>query len=472
MSKIKIALIPIDNRPVCYSLPRKIAGIDEDIELFLPEKTDMGNLKKSADIDNILEWLKSLGEIDALVVALDTIAYGGLIPSRRSRDTVEEITKRLKKFKRIVPKKTQVYAFSSIMRISNNNINEEEKPYWDVYGKKIFEYSATFHQELTDDTDVPKDIINDYLATRKRNFDINKLYEQWFEKGFFNTLVYSKDDCAEYGFNVMEADILERMLRHKSNDKKFALIKTGADEIPLSLFARAIVDFNKKQGKEIPKIKVEYLAPEHKHLISNYEDISVEQSVNGQISLTNCTTTENIDETDMVLVVNNFEEIQGELVMGVDTKKFAGEIKLPEKIFMVADIRFTNGADSKFADKLLKNKLGSNFYGYSAWNTTANTLGSLICVALVRYFADKDKYNAKTFNTIQFIRFLDDWAYQSVVRQIFKKQVDKPNLRALKRLMTPYEKRLKRIFGIEKEIKYSFPWKRFFEIEILFRTRV
>lgn len=470
MSKMKIAIIPIDNRPVCYSLPRKIAGIDSDIELFLPEKTDMGNLKKPANVDNLLEWLKNIGKVDALIVALDTIAYGGLISSRRGSETFEEIEKRLKKFKKTVSKDTQVYAFSSIMRISNNNINEEEKPYWDVYGKKIFEYSCRFHEDLSDETDVPKDIINDYLATRKRNFDINKIYVKWFEKGFFNTLVYSKDDCSPFGFNVMEADMLERMLRNKSKDGKTALIKTGADEIPLTLFARAVVDFNKKQGKEIPKIEVEYLAPAYKHLISNYEDISVEQCVDGQISLANCSTTPDVENADMVLVVNNFEEQQGELVMGVDTKKFLGEVKLPEKIFMVADIRFTNGADSRFADKLLKNKLGSNFYGYSAWNTTANTLGSLLCIGLVRYFADN--YNAKNFNTIQFIRFLDDWAYQSNVRQIFKRQVSKPNLRALKKLMAPYEKRLKRIFGIEKEIKYSFPWKRFFEIEILFRTRV
>ncbi|MBR1754820.1 DUF4127 family protein [bacterium] len=470
MTKMKIAMIPIDNRPVCYSLPRKIASIDSDIELLLPEKTDMGNLKKGGNVENLLSWLKSIGKIDALIVALDTIAYGGLIPSRRGHETFEEIENRLKRFKRLISKDTQVYAFSSIMRISDNNVNEEEKPYWDVYGKKIYEYSYRFHENLTDQTDVPKDIINDYLATRKRNFDVNKIYTKWFEKGFFNTLVYSKDDCSPYGFNVMEADILERGLRNKSKDGKTALIKTGADEIPLSLLARAVVDFNKKQGNEIPKIEIEYLAPAHKHLISNYEDISVEQCVEGQISLTNCVTTEDVDNADMVLLVNNFEDVQGELVMGVDTKKFAGEIKLPEKIFMVADIRFTNGADSKFADKLLKNKLGSNFYGYSAWNTTANTFGSLLCIGLVRYFAQN--YNAKNFNTIQFIRFLDDWAYQACVRQIFKKQVSKPNLRALKRLMAPYEKRLKKIFGIEKEIKYSFPWKRFFEIEILFRSKV
>ena len=36
---MKIAMIPIDNRPVCYALPREIAKIDADLEFLLPEKS-------------------------------------------------------------------------------------------------------------------------------------------------------------------------------------------------------------------------------------------------------------------------------------------------------------------------------------------------------------------------------------------------------------------------------------------------
>ncbi len=31
---MKIAIVPIDNRPVCYNLPKEIAAIDSSIELF------------------------------------------------------------------------------------------------------------------------------------------------------------------------------------------------------------------------------------------------------------------------------------------------------------------------------------------------------------------------------------------------------------------------------------------------------
>ena len=66
-------------------------------------------------------------------------------------------------------------------------------------------------------------------------------------------MIFSKDDCAEFGFNVLEAQELEKL---------GGTIKTGADEIPLTLFARAI-------NKEI-RIFVKYSEPEFKNLISNY----------------------------------------------------------------------------------------------------------------------------------------------------------------------------------------------------------
>ena len=461
---MKIALIPIDNRPVCYTLPAEIAKIDDNLKLFLPERKLLGGLNSEADVDGILDWLEGLEEMDAIVVSLDTIAYGGLISSRRYKNSPDEIRERLEKLKEKLNGK--VYAFSSIMRISNNNVNEEEKEYWSEYGKKIFEYSYNFHKLGDDKTDVPDEILHDYLATRQRNFAVNKMYLDWVEQGIIDMLVFSKDDCAEFGLNVLEAQILNRMIREKEKikgEKISALIKTGADEIPLTLFARAVSDLNKK----VPKIFPEFLAPEHKYLISNYEDISIENSAWAQIELGGCKIVDE-EDADIVLLVNNFEEKQGEIVMGKKTKSFAGKFELPQKPFIIADVRFANGSDNKFVEKLLKKLekggLSHDFYGYSAWNTSANTLGSLICAAVVKFFA-KD-YNEEAFKKLQMVRFLDDWAYQANVRQILKLTSKRPDVRTVKKMMAPSEKRLDKIFGMKPSIKYKFPWKRFFEIEV------
>lgn len=435
---MKIGFIPIDNRPVCYTLPKQIADIDETIEFFIPERSLLGDLNKYADTNGLFEWIKTLPKLDAIIVSLDTVAYGGLIPSRRCPDSFDEIKKRIDTFKNLI-NAGKIYAFSSIMRISNNNINQEEKEYWASYGKKIFEYSYNLDKYGTTETDLPSDILDDYTKTRERNFEINKIYLDWQKDGFFDTLVFSKDDCAEFGLNVREAKELEKL---------GGFVKTGADEIPLTLLARAI---NKKI-----KIKPVFLEPEFTTLISNYEDVSVEKSVLGQIELGGFEISE---KPDLTLYINNFKEHQGEIVMKVPTKEFSGVWEAPQEPYIIADVRFANGGDNALVGQF--KPFGENFYGYSAWNTTANTLGCLLCAAKIKYNATSE---SNAFKKLQITRLLDDWAYQANVRQM----LEKPDPEKCKKLMKPFEEKVFSLVGIKADISYSFPWNRLFEVEIEF----
>ena len=441
---MNIAFVPIDNSPVCYTLPEQICAMDGNIRLYMPSREWLGDLTKYADVDKIFQWLKDLPKVDAIILSLDTVAYGGLISSRRSNDSFEKIRERIEKLKEILKEKhAEIYAFSSIMRISNNNINEEEKEYWNKWGKKIFNYSFCMDKFGTIcKNEVPEEILNDYLSTRKRNFEINKIYLEWQKEKIFNTLIFSKDDCAEYGFNVQEARELEKL---------GGFVKTGADEIPLTLLARSI------KGKL--KVAPIFLEPDCKDLISNYEDVSIEKSVKGQLNLAGCDICEPCD-ADILLYVNNFKDKQGEIVMKVLTEQFGGEFKTPDKNFMIADVRFANGADNAFVKKLFENDLNENFYGYAAWNTSANSLGSLICGAKVKYFAKS--FDRSAFQKLQTVRFLDDWAYQANVRQNLKT----PDVDKITAEMRHYENVVFDKLKSKYKIDYKFPWNRLFEVEI------
>lgn len=441
---MKICFIPIDNRPVCYNLAIDIASIDKDIDFFIPPREFLGDLRKSANMPAIIDWLKNVPKCDAIILSLDTIAYGGLIPSRRSTESFDEVKNRIEILKQILKEKeAKIYAFSSIMRISNNNYNEEEKEYWKDYGKKIFDFSFSGGKK---NDSIPQEILNDYLATRKRNFNINKIYLDWQKEGLFDTLIFSKDDCAEFGFNVDEAKELEKL---------GGKTKTGADEIPLSLLARAI-------KKEI-KVFVQFTEADCKDLISNYEDISIEKSVLGQLDLGGFKVVTSEDEADVILIVNNFREKQGELVMNWETGE-RGNYKFiePKKPYCIADVRYANGADNEFVEQILPRINSKNFCGYSAWNTSANTLGSLLACLKVKLNA-KD-FNPNAFKILQAIRFLDDWAYQANIRA----KIDYPA--KIEDLMKPFEKNVFDAlnYKLSKNIEYSYPWSRKFEIEIQF----
>ena len=450
---MKICVIPIDNRPVCYNLIKEITKIDKDIELYIPPRSMLGSLTKTADIVGIYSWLGKLPQVDAIIMSLDTIAYGGLIPSRRSNESLADIKSRLNDFKELLEtKNAKIYAVSSIMRISNNNCNEEEKEYWNKYGKYIFEYSYTKHQyaanlglESPVKRLIPPEILADYKRTRARNFQINQMYLEWKKQGFFDTLIFSKDDCAKYGFNVMEAEHLTRMGGE---------VITGADEIPLSLISKAI-------NTEMSVYPI-FIEDDEKHLISNYEDVSIEDSVKNQLKFAGVNITDNKDDADIVLIINNFKDHQGEIVMKKPTEQFSGELWekfIPDnKPYMIADVRNANGADNNFIKELFNNFRYDGFYGYSAWNTSANSLGSLICCAKVKFGAKN--YDDTAFKKVQMVRFLDDWAYQANIRQEIEKPCD------IREYMKPYEEKVSKILDLPIKNEYFYPWNRLFEVEV------
>ncbi len=463
---MKIAVIPIDNRPICYDLIQDVLSIDKNIELFMPEIKHLGGLCNQSDINNIFKFLENLKDVDFLIVSLDTIAYGGLIPSRRIEDDFEIIKERIEKFKNIVKNKTKkILAFSSIMRISNNNINEEEKTYWAQWGKRIFDWSYHLHKSEIEKSfncvinKIPEDILEDYLETRKRNFKINKIYLEWAKEGFFDTLIFSKDDCAKFGLNVKEANELNDLI--KKNNIKQAFIKTGADEIPLGLISRALTKNN------IIKINPIFLEKNSANLISKYEDISIYDCTIAQIKLAGC----NIDNEkyNLKMIINNFKYEQGDLVLGdvVNTNKNEFGFNLDN--CFIADVNNANGSDCEFVKQLFK-KNNENFYGYCAYNTSANTIGCVLFCAIVKFLAVKNNsYNENAFKKIQFIRFLDDWGYQAITRKFVRENkpyYDKALIQKKHELDSNAEKISKFLNFYPQKIEYSLPWKRSFEIRI------
>jgi hypothetical protein len=488
-TKIKIALIPLDNRPVTYILPSQIAGLSSNIDFFIPPRTLLGGLTSSANIEQILLWLEKTlidNAIDLLVCSMDTIAYGGLVSSRRTEDNTAVIKARLEKFKNIITKTTdiKVFALSTIMRISNNNINEEEKLYWDKYGELLFKYSYLKHKTFleNDSTDIqtlkdiialiPEHILTDYLSTRQRNFSINELYISWLKENIFDYVVYSQDDTAKYGINVQEAGILRENIA-VNNLKNKASVKTGADEIPLSLISKGDVEIINEDVSIYPVFSTK----NGSKIISRYEDINIYESALGQIGLSGAKLAANEDIADIILAVHTPELEQGDHAMRLYPEKeniqaierCINIIQNSSKPIMLADIAFANGADNLLAQEILKNSnILEKLYAYAGWNTTGNTLGSCISTGVIRYLAEKQgEFNKENFKKLMFVRLGDDWAYQTVARQKIRALTSKSDTVILDEELIPYLEKLALKLNIDiSALKSSFPWDRTFEVEI------
>lgn len=487
--KLEVLLIPLDDRPVTYLLPKQIAEINHNVSLTLPPRDIIGGLTKDTDLDLLANFLKiylSATKPDVIVLSLDTLAYGGLIPSRRSNELHSGIIERLNKFKNLILDysiaKPVIYAFSSVMRISNNNINEEEKEYWSSFGEKIYRYSYLSHKVIDDPSVnnelqeikslIPVDILEDYLATRERNFNINTFYLNWIKEGFLDYLVFSKDDTGEFGLNVREASQLKSLVEAETIQQKVC-IQTGADEIPCDLVIRSIVKAFDQNISVYPVFSTQN-GPK---IVSRYEDRTISESVVQQLKLCGASISTDIDSVDMLMLVNTPIEVQGDHCMRFYPERsdenacdtLLNIIKSEQKPIMLADVTYANGADNLFTKKLLNLKIDlSNIFAYSAWNTTGNTLGSCAAMGISRYIAEKQhSFDKNAFSKLLLIRFIDDWFYQSIVRQKIRAYISEADVSILKDEMQTVTVNLAARFAVDTSmVKFSFPWDRTFEVEI------
>jgi hypothetical protein len=184
--------------------------------LHVPEVAELGHLRTPANRDHLAQWLRDhQAGASALVISVDMLVYGGLVPSRFIEDDAAALQARLallRELKAAQPERP-LYAFAATMRISNNNVNEEEKLYWSDYGSLIWQWSYfsdrfAVHADPADKAKadaasvaIPLQVQQDYQATRARNFAINLQLLDLVADGVIDRLILPQDDTAEYGFN-------------------------------------------------------------------------------------------------------------------------------------------------------------------------------------------------------------------------------------------------------------------------------
>ena len=493
--KGKIALIPMDARPVTRDLAVDLARI-AGWEVITPEKSLLGFLKQPAKLNDLYQWLWDIvHQVDGIVLSIDMLLYGGLVPSRIHTESDQKLRERLNILKKI--KKThpqiQIMAFSSTMRISNNNINEEEKDYWKDYGKYLWSLSYHSHkyEKLKDESiakiiknlykKIPAAIVRDYQQTRKRHFRMNLKLIDLVEIGVIDHLVFPQDDTSEYGWNIKEQEILQQKVIDTSLFQRIA-IYPGADEVANTLVTKLI--FLMEQIP-LPRYYPIYSGGKGKLSISLYEDRPLVESVKGQIAAIGSHTVEAIEEADILLGVNVPGIHQGDLALqtnlnSVDTpdrniQEWLRKLQYymsKNKRVAIADIAYANGADPIMVKQMLEWIHWQDLFGYAGWNTSGNTLGTVISHSALTFLAEKKKIDFYDEHAYQLVlRLLDDYLYQSVVRAQVRKEIEEDEVSATELLayIAKVYRQAALAFLHKYRIPFSvshiyLPWNRTFEI--------
>jgi hypothetical protein len=425
-----LLLLPLDERPCNNLFPGKIFE-GEALHIEKPEK--LGNKKEPADSEAIHKFLVNhAADADAAVISMDMLLYGGLIPSRLhhiDRATVEKRLHYLDELKSANPK-IKIYAFQCIMRCPSYSSSDEEPDYYENCGKEINQLGQIIHKnELFPDEKkdtsaliekIGKDNIDDYLNRREFNLSFNIETLDLLEKGIIDFLVIPQDDSAEFGFTAVDQKKVRAQIQEKLLDDQVFLYP-GADEVSMTLIARAVNEMNGK----VPKIYLKYASEKAKTLIPNYEDRSLGETLKYHILAAGCTETDDSENADFILIVtapaNKMLEsaVQPANNINYDVERNMAEIyvyieqKIKEgKNVAVLDNAYTNGGEIQLFKMLNKRDLLLKIIAYAGWNTSANSLGTVLAES-VNYL-----YNGRTEKWYDFMveRYLEDIGYDSTIR--------------------------------------------------------
>lgn len=142
---LKIVLLPLDERPCNYRFPDKLFR-HEQLRIVKPEK--LGNKKTPASFDVIADFLRSeCADADGLVISMDMLLYGGLVPSRLHHETKETLLERIQLLRELreINKSLVIYAFQVIMRCPDYSSDDEEPSYYQICGKEIHSLGVSVH---------------------------------------------------------------------------------------------------------------------------------------------------------------------------------------------------------------------------------------------------------------------------------------------------------------------------------------
>ena len=241
-----LALVPLDDRPCNVRFPQQIAAIGGDAVL-VPPLPALGHFNAPGQPQDIARWLHDLPEVEALIVSIDMLAYGGLVASRKPHVGEDEALARLEMLKvwRRQRPDVPIYAFNILMRLAITMDSDEAVPhYYNVmrYARLADECERFNSDYLRAELEkvreqIPPRLLDEYLRARARNHSVNLKMCDWLKKGVFDYLLVTQEDATEYGLHRREQDeILERVEKLQIGNK-FSL-HPGADEAALTLLAR------------------------------------------------------------------------------------------------------------------------------------------------------------------------------------------------------------------------------------------
>ena len=349
---MKILLLPLDERPCNAAFPGRLFPADK-VQILLPRK--LGHKKHPADFSVLSDFLfEKAKDADALLLSLDMLLYGGLIPSRLHHLKTETLFSRLHLIRELKEKypSLPIYAFATVMRCPAYSSDDEEPDYYESFGSAIHARGVLMHRALTGlsspetkpvsasdlpspagltsaasgkeesgasfsfapaitpsaepasasslcdvDTQDFEACLEDYLARRALNKQLSLQALELVKEGILESIVFPQDDSMRFGFPAMDQEEIRRRILTLGLTER-AMMYPGSDEIALTLLCRILLNHHGL----LPKVYVKYLTDGARSLIPLYEGLPLSATTSYQLHAAGCVTAVTCTEADIVLL--------------------------------------------------------------------------------------------------------------------------------------------------------------------------
>ncbi len=486
---MRIAFLPLDDRPVTRGAFLALAAA-AGVQVVTPPASMLGARRQPADVEALWAWVHGEGaDADLLIASAELLIYGGLVPSRIGHEPLDRclaLATRFAEARCRSPHRRWLVSASNL-RLPATPDASEEPEYWAEYGPQIFAYSyhadrfaetgdpASRRQAEAAEEAVPRVVLADVTARRARNLTVLLSLVAQAARGDVDGLLIGQDDAAEYGLTRRDLRAVASAITDQQASSR-AWVTYGTDELAVRLLGRAWLA---AQGQS-PGVRVVYAYPDNRDAIPRYEGQGLDRTVSSHIVSVGCRRVER-DEA-LSLFVHNFPGAQEEALSqtSYDARALGPFLNAVSAAaqggqFSIADVRYSNGADRTFVERLLGIPRVSAMLAYGGWNTSSNTIGMVLAQAVLP--------PGPAAHAFTIIRFLDDWAYQADVRQRLASQVVPRYPGAAAQRLGPalaacaeagrtwlereYVPGLEQCFGRRITItRIRFPWERLFEVDL------
>ncbi len=415
---MRLLCLPLDHRP-CNTLfaDRLVSFAGGECVFPRPDESPRG--REKAPYEGSLRFLKrELPACDAAVISLDAWCYGGLLASREMDTDTDMALSRLRELQSLLlaHPRVRIYLFSVILRSSVSALSLKDlKVYhamtdYSVHSDRYDLLGLEEDRLLAEQARqrIPPEILDRVLRVRRRNLQVH-LAALDLLAPLARSLTLVQEDCQVYGLPRRD----QRVIRSHMKEGNRVFLRNGADECSMVCAMEAMGG-----GSPLP-LQIRYLGAGD--FTALYEDRPFRENLESACEQLNLVPD---DQSPVCLFVCcPADGVQREASDAPDSPvctEYARQIReradAGDRVY-VLDVIAANGGSTGLM-RALTPAPADGLWGYAAWNTAGNALGTIL--AQIRSDHLRGERHERFFRE----RLLDDYVYQTHVRPALGKDLE------------------------------------------------